>query len=71
MLIPKTFEGFCDLCTKVYDMEIHLNKQKKEVQEGGRARHSLTAAVAPKKRAPYAIESSSPKESQSGKIWKS
>lgn len=32
-LIPQTFEGFNNLCTKAHDIEIHLNKQKKSLKE--------------------------------------
>lgn len=32
-LMPLTFEGFNDLCTKAHDIEIHLNKHKKSAKE--------------------------------------
>lgn len=29
-LMPQTFEGFNNLCTKEHNIEIHLNKRKQE-----------------------------------------
>lgn len=56
MLMPQTFDGSNDLSTKGHDMEIHLNKLKKSVIEGGRTKHSLTMVVNLKERALYALE---------------
>lgn len=45
---------FNDLCTKVHDVESHLNKCKKCTKEsGGEADWLLSIAIAPSEKAPY------------------
>lgn len=47
-LMPQTFEGFSDLCTKVHDIEIHLHKHKKGPKDiSGEIGRLLTTLVAP------------------------
>lgn len=62
MLMPQTFEGFNDLCTKAHDIVIHLNKRKRSGKEsGGKIGQLLFAAIASHEKALYGVRSSSHK----------
>lgn len=44
-LLAQNFDGFNGLCTKVNDMELHLNKRKKPAKESGKVGNIMVAIV--------------------------
>lgn len=62
-LMPQTFEGFNNLCTKAHDIEIQLNKRNKSTKEsGGKTGRLLSLTIIPREKAPCNLGSSSSKE---------
>lgn len=53
ILLPQTFKGFDDLCTKAHDVEAHLSKRRRP--RGADRLESSTAAVVETKKSPVVV----------------
>lgn len=56
-LMPQTFEGFNDFCTKAHDIEIHLSKHRKSVKKAGESRPVAFCSDSPTRKSPYSVGS--------------
>lgn len=62
ILLPQTFKGFDDLCTKAHDVEAHLSKRRRP--RGADRLESSTAAVVETKKSPVVVGGKKSKETK-------